>query len=201
MNTEQIRRIETMVGRALTTTEKERFGRIQNTLGMADNDALWDVLAALEYQRVYYEELPQRISQGATEVFNELSHAAEKEISRAQSRLAESVVDQAKKLSLKTHVHTWLLWGVLALVLVLLYGSLLLWAGYCIGSGQTQPPIWLLRMPVGIVVGVLCFCCGIFSGVLAARDFAEGNARWRKHMLTALVFLLPGGWALSLAVY
>lgn len=200
MNAEQIRRIESMLDRTLSAAEKERLGRIQNALGMADNDALWDVLAAMEYQRTFYEGLPQKISQAVAEIFKGLSHAADNEIALAQSRLAESVVEQAKKLSVKTHVHTWLMWGALTVVLLLLYGSLLLWAGYCIGSGQTQPPALLLRMPVGIIVGTLCIGGGIFSGVLAARDFAEDHARWRRRMLTALAFLLPGGWVLSLAL-
>lgn len=119
----------------------------------------------------------------------------------AQSRLAESVVEQAKKLSLKTHVHTWLLWGALALFLLLLYGALLLWAGYAIGTGQTQPPALLLKVPVGILIGALCICGGIFSGVLAARAFSEGDAKWRKLLLAAIGCLLPGGWVFSVTLF
>jgi hypothetical protein len=41
-------------------------------------------------------------------------------------------------------------------------------------------------MPVGVLAGALCFCSGIFFGLLAAKDFSEGNAAWRKHLLWRL---------------
>lgn len=201
MDAEKFARIERLLDRELSDEERVRLRRIQDTLGIKNNDGMWDVIIALEYQRNYYDKLPKKISLAAAEIFNELSEAAEKEVAKAQGRLAESVVEQAEKLSLKTHVRTWLLWGSLALVLLLLYGALLLWAGYNIGSGQTQPPAMLLKMPVGIVIGVLCFASGIFLGVLAAKDFAEDNAAWRKHLFAALGCLLPGGWIISFALF
>lgn len=201
MNTQKIAQLESLLGRPLSVEEKERLRRIKDTLHISDNDALWDILTAMEYQRKYYEELPEKITLAATEIFQELSIAAEKEVALAQSRLAESVVEQAEKLSLKTRIGSWFAWGGLALFLLLLYGALLLWAGYCIGSGQTQPPALLLKMPVGIIIGALCFCCSVFCGFLAARDFAAGKAVWRKNALAALGCLLPGGWVFSLVVF
>lgn len=201
MDANKLDRLGQLLERELSDEEKERLRRIQDVLGIESNDGLWDVIIAMEYQRNYYDELPKKISGAATEIFQKLSLAAENEVALAQSRLAESVVEQAKKLSLKTHVHTWLLWGIFVLILLLFYGSLLLWAGYAIGSGQTHPPALLLHMPVGIIIGALCFCCGIFSGALAARNFAEGDARWRQGMLTACGFLLPGGGIVGLALF
>lgn len=200
MDEKKIDRLERLLERELSAEERERLRRIQDTLGIKDNDGIWDILVAMEYQRKYYDELPGKISQAAAEIFKELSHAAKNEVALAQSRLAESVVKQAEKLSLKTHVHTWLVLGMFALISLLLYGSLLLWAGYSIGSGQTQPPAWLLKMPVGIIVSALCFGCGIFFGALAARSFAESNAVWRKFLFAALGCMVPGGWVLNLAV-
>lgn len=201
MDAEKLDRLERLLERELSVEERERLRRVQDAFGISDNDALWELITAMEYQRKYYEELPEKISQAATEIFNGLSQAAEKEVALAQGKLAESVVKQAKSLSLKTHVRTWLLWGIFALVLQLLYGSLLLWAGYSIGTGQTQPPALLLKMPVGVVVGMLCFYFGIFYGVLAARNFAEGNVAWRKFLFAALCCMLPGGGIFSLTVF
>jgi hypothetical protein len=69
------------------------------------------------------------------------------------------------------------------------------------GSGETLPPALSLKMPVGIIVGALCFGGGIFAGIFAAKDFAEGNVKWRKRMAVALCRLLPGGWILSLTLF
>ena len=201
MNAQKTAQLESLLGRPLSVEEKERLRRIKDTLHIADNDAMWDILTAMEYQRKYYEELPEKITLAATEIFKELSVAAEKEVALAQSRLAESVVEQAKKLSLKSHIRSWLAWGGLALFLLLLYGALSLWAGYCIGSGQTQPPALLLRMPVGILLGALCVAGGLFAGIMAAKEFANGHAGWKKMGLTALFFLLPGGVIFGLTVF
>jgi len=201
MDTQKTAHFERLLGRELAAEEKNRLRRIKDTLQIADNDALWDIIIALEYQRKYYDELPEKISSAAAEIFNGLSQAAEKEAVIAQSRLAESVVEQAKKMSLKMHVQSWLLWGIFALLLLMLYGSLLLWAGYSIGSGQTQPPVMLLRMPVGVLIGALCFGCGILGGVFAAKDFSESKGRWRKHLLLAAGCLLSGGWVLSVTIF
>ncbi|WP_291447886.1 hypothetical protein [Desulfovibrio sp.] len=201
METQKIAHFETLLGRELTVEEKDRLRRIKDTLQIADNDALWDVIIALEYQRKYYDELPEKISSAAAEILNGLSQAAEKEIALAQGRLAESVVEQAKKMSLKMHVQSWIQWGVFALLLLMLYGSLLLWAGYSIGSGQTHHPAMLLRMPVGVLIGALCFGCGIWGSILAAKDFSEGKVVWRKRLLMAFCCLLPGAWMFSLALF
>lgn len=123
--------------------------------------------------------------------------ATEKEVALAQGRLAESVVEQAKKLAIRLDYTTWLVLGLLMLAVLLLYSALLLWAGYCLGSGQTQPPALLLRMPVGVIAGALCAACGMFLGARAAKDYAEEHKQWRRRILAALGCLLPGGWILS----
>lgn len=205
MDAEHVARLERLLGRGLSAEEKERLRRIKDTLQIADNDALWDIITAMEYQREYYDELPKKIAGAAMEIFDGLSRATEKEVALAQGRLVESVAknvtDQAEKLSMKSHLHTMLLWGALTFFLLLLYGSLLMWAGYGIGSRQTQPPALLLIMPVGVVAGALCFCCGIFFGILAAKKFSEGEAAWRKLLAVALGCFLPGGWILAATMF
>ena len=201
MESQKITQLERLLDRDLSDEEKERLRRIQDTLRIRDNDALWDIIAAMEYQKKYYDELPEKISQTTAAMFKDLSLAAEKEVALAQSRLAEGVVEQAKKLALQTHLQTWLAWGSLAIILVLLYGGLLLWSGFCIGSGQTQPPAMLLKMPLGIILGPLWFCSGTFYGVLAAKAFSEADIRWRNYFLKALACLLPGAALLSFTIF
>lgn len=187
MEKEIVVRLEKLLGHKLEAEEKERLQRIKDTLQISDNDALWDILVALEYQRTYYEVLPEKIRKITVDIFRELSQTAGQGI----------VMERTGKLHLKNYGSTLLIGGVVTLGFLLVYGSLLLWAGMCIGP--QLPP--LLRMPVGIIIGALCLCVGIVFGILAARDFSEGNVRWHKHIWTALGFLLPGTWALSYVMW
>lgn len=201
MDKEKITQLEKLLARELSVDEIERLRRIKDTLKISDNDALWDIIVALEYQRTFYDEMPGKISAAAADIFNQLASGAEKEISLAQGRLADSVVEHAKKLSTRIDIASWLILGMVTLVVLLVYGSLLLWAGYCIGTGQTHPPAFLLRMPVGIIIGGLFVAGGLFLGASAAKDYSEGLVGWQKRMLAALGCLLPGGVIFSLTVY
>jgi hypothetical protein len=200
MNAERIARLEKLLNRELSAEEKERLRRIQDTLQISGEDALWDVLAAMEYQRTYYEELPQKIATVSTDILREISAAAEAEARRAQGRLAESVAEQARKLSLRVNMETLLPMGLAALASLLAYGSLMLWAGFHIGSGQGHDPAWILRMPSGILMGGLLLGGGLFLGIHAAKDFAEIGKHWRKTMCMALGLLVSGGAMMSLAI-
>ena len=93
MNKEKIGHIEKLLGRELSEEEQERLARIQDILGIADNDALWDILIALEYQRAFYETLPKKISGASGAILAQLSAAADKEIAHAQSRCRNQCLD------------------------------------------------------------------------------------------------------------
>lgn len=185
-------KIEKILGRELEQPEKERFQRIKEILQIADNDALWDVLIAMEYQRTYYEALPEKISNTTSKIFDDLGQAAEKEVAIAQSKLADSVVEQANRLSKSVHLKTWLVWGLAMLAILLMYGSLTMWAGYCIGAGKSQPPIYLLKMPVGVLAGMASLFAGSYLGVLAGKSYSEGKLNLRREVLPATGCLLLG---------
>ena len=200
MKADAIKRLEKLLDRKLPDAEKERLRTIGRVLGIGDNDSLWAIVTALEYQRVYYEELPQKIAAASTEILQRLSGAAEAEARLAQGRLAESVTELARKLSVRINMETLLPLAVLALLSLLAFGSLLLWAGYCLGSGQTQDAPLILRMPSGLLMGALCLAGGLFLGVHAAKEYAEGGSVWRKKMLAALAMLFAGGAAISMTL-
>jgi hypothetical protein len=197
MNAERITRLEKLLNRKLSAEEKERLRRIQDTLQISDEDALWDVLTALEYQKAFYEELPQKIATASTDILRGISAAAEAEARLAQGRLAESVAEVAQKLVVRINMVTLLPMGLAALVSLLAYGSLMLWAGFQIGSGQGHDPAWILRMPSGVLMGGLLLGGGLFLGVHAAKEFADGGGKWKKRMLVALAMLIPGAILLS----
>ena len=192
MNTEHIKRLEKLTGRKLSGDEVARLGRIQSVLNLTDNDALWDVLAALEYQRTFYEALPAKVAAASTEILQGISDAAKAETQRAQSLLTKSVVEQAQKLSVELNYATLLPMGIAALVCVLAFGSLTMWAGYCLGSKRIQDMALMLRMPSGFLMAGLCLAGGLFLGVCAARQNIEEEKGWWKIGVAALMMFSVG---------
>jgi hypothetical protein len=75
-----------------------------------------------------------------------------------------------------------------------------LWSGFRLGSGQAHSPALILRMPAGIIMGGLGLAGGIFLGIQAGREFAEGGKGRQKQMLIALAMLIIGGVLFSLGV-
>jgi len=55
--------MEHLRGRELTDEEARRLLHMQNLLGIADNDALWVVMVALEHYQQLYEAMPLRIEE------------------------------------------------------------------------------------------------------------------------------------------
>ena len=200
MNAERITRLEKLLNRELSAEEKERLRRIQDTLQISAEDSLWDILAAMEYQRAYYEELPAKIAAASTDILQGFSEAADREAARARRHLAESVAELAQKLAARINMATLLPMGLAALVSLLAYGSLMLWAGFRIGSGRAHDPAWIPRMPSGLLMGGLLLGGGLFLGLHAAKEFADGGGEWKKRMLAALAMLIAGATLAGLGV-
>ena len=62
MSMDAIINLEEALGRKFTEQESARLREIGRQLHLRDDDALWSLLAALEYQRIFYEALPDRIA-------------------------------------------------------------------------------------------------------------------------------------------
>jgi hypothetical protein len=189
MNAERIGRLEKLLDRKLSEEEISRLRRIKDVLEISDHDGLWDVLTAMEYQRVYYDELPAKIAAVSTEILKKIGTAHGSGASPSRFPTVS-----------RSDATAFLPLAFSFLAALLFYGSLMLWAGFRIGSGRAHPPELMLRMPSGLIIGGLCLAVGIFLGVKAAKDFAEGGKGWRKSMLAALTLLLPGGIIVSLAL-
>ena len=68
----------------------------------------------------------------------------------------------------------------------------MLWAGFCIGSGQSLPPAALLNMPSGILIGGLSFVAGIYLFVITARLFIDEDDAWKKSSAVMFLFMIVG---------
>ena len=192
MSADAITRIEQTRGRKFTVAEAARLREIGSSLSLRDDDAVWSILAALEYQRTCYEALPEKIAGASKDVLQGITLAAEKETAAAQAKLTKSVVEQAQKLSVELNYATLLPMGIAALVCVLAFGSLTMWAGYCLGSKRIQDMALMLRMPSGFLMAGLCLAGGLFLGVCAARQNIEEEKGWWKIGVAALMMFSVG---------
>ena len=192
MSADAIARIEQVSGHKLSEAEAARLRELGSSLNLRDDDAVWNILAALEYQRTFYEALPKQIARASKEVLQGITLAAEKETAAAQAKLTKSVVEQAQKLSVQINYATLLPLALSALICVLAFGSLTMWAGYCLGSKRIQDLALILRMPSGFLMAGLCLAGGLFLGVYAIRQNAEEEEGWWKIGVAALMMFSVG---------
>ena len=179
-------------GRELSEAEAARLREIGNSLNLREDDALWPLLAAMEYQRVYYEALPDKIAGASRAIMDGMAAAAEKETATAQARLTDSVVEEARNLASKIQYGKLVPMWLLALICLLAYGSLMLWAGFRIDTGRNIPLVAILHMPSGWLISGLCLAAGLFCGVLSAKSFVEEKKGIWKQGISALLLIFTG---------
>ena len=121
-----------------------------------------------------------------------MAAATEKETAAAQAKLTDSVVKEAQNLASKIQYGKLVPMWLLALICLLAYGSLMLWAGFRIDTGRNMPLVAVLHMPSGWLISGLCLAAGVFCGGVAAWEFAEAETGWWKKGITAFGFMTGG---------
>ena len=187
-------------GRKLSEAETARLRETGNKLNLREDDALWPLLAAMEYQRIYYEALPEKIAAASRAIMDGMAAAAEKETAAAQARLTASVVKEARNLASKIQYGRLVPMWLLALICLLAYGSLMLWAGFRIDTGRDMPLAAILHMPSGWLISGLCLAGGVFCWALTAKGFAEARRGWWKNGGIAILFVMLGTLLFSLSL-
>ena len=185
-------------GREATKEEILLLQRIRDGLKLREDDALWDILIALQLQKFYYDELPGKIGNTISDSLKKLEKAAEIEVQKAQGTLAESVVEQAQKLAGTSSLTTLLFSVAAVLFCAILACSISMWAGYAIGLGKPVSPDLLLRVPAGLVLAAVSLGSGIFLLLQGAHEFAASRAKtFRKKAAVGLGAVLVGALILS----
>ena len=173
-------------GRELSEAEAARLLEAGSRLNLREDDALWPLLAAMEYQRIYYEALPEKIAEASRAIMEGMAAAA------AQARLTDSVVQEAQSLASKIQYGKLVPMWLLALICLLAYGSLMLWAGFRIGTDRDMPLAAIPYMPSGWLISGLCLATGVFYAAMTILSLAEGKiSEWSKGVI-ALFFLIVG---------
>ena len=179
-------------GRKLSEAETARRRETGNKLNLREDDALWRLLAAMEYQRIYYEALPEKIAAASRAIMDGMAAAAEKETAAAQARLTASVVKEARNLASKIQYGRLVPMWLLALICLLAYGSLMLWAGFRIDTGRNMPLAAVLHMPSGWLISGLCLITGGFFFVLSGKIFLADGGGWWKTGVLAMGLIMAG---------
>ena len=180
-------------GRELSEAEAARLREAGSRLNLREDDALWPLLAALEYQRIYYEALPKKIVAASKTIMDGMAAAAERETAAAQARLTDSVVKEARYLASKIQYAKLVPMCLFALICLLAYGSLMLWAGFRIDTGRDIPLALLLHMPSGWLISGLCLTASLFEIVMGISLILdeEKKSGWIK-MASGLFFFIVG---------
>lgn len=187
-------------GRELTETEMERLREISSRLNLRSDDALWPLLAAMEYQRVYYETLPEKIANTSREVIDNITTAAEKATAASQAKLTESVVEEARYLARSTNYAQIVTMIFIGAVGVLLYGSLMFWAGHQIGAKVTMPLPEFMCMPSGWLISGCSAMGGLFCLYQTLKKVYVEETGWWKYAIVAFLLLFIAVQALKMAL-
>ena len=142
---------------------------------VSDDDAVWMLFLAMEYQKSFYETLPRKISDTTSELLKRVRETADREAANAQNRLIQSVIDQTEKLTARVHIVPLMPIYLLIILCLMAFGSLTYWAGLCAGLGKPLPLEEVLNIPAGILIFGLAttsalFYFGLFLWKLARDD-------------------------------
>ena len=179
-------------GRKLSEAETARLREIGDKLDLREDDALWPLLAALEYQRVYYEALPGKIAGASKAIINDISTAAEKEAAAAQARLTDCVVREAQNLASKIQIGKVLPLAIAALICLFGCIALSMWAGFQLGARSIRPLYQVLLIPWFHIVCVGCSTTGAISFLYTMKR-ADLESEDRKLYITVSILLFIVG--------
>ncbi len=80
---------ERLVGHQATPRDRARLHRVRDSLGLHPNDALWEVLIALQYYYSLYERFPAMIRGAARELLIECKNESDQNIAQAKQQVQQ----------------------------------------------------------------------------------------------------------------
>ncbi len=75
---------ERLIGHQATPQDRTRLHQVRDSLGLHPNDALWEVLIALQYYYSLYERFPAMIRGAARELLTECKNESDRHIAHAK---------------------------------------------------------------------------------------------------------------------
>ena len=164
-----IKHLERMRGSKVTREEYHRLTMMQQALNLQDDDAVWMLFLAMEYQKAYYEQLPKKISETTSELLKRVRETADREAANAQNRLIQSVIEQTEKLTARVHIMPLMPIYLRISLCLMSFGSVTYWAGLCSGLGNVY------YVPAGMVltgfgITTVIFCVGVWIWKMCSKS-------------------------------
>ena len=170
-----IKHLERMRGSKVTREEYHRLTMMQQALNLKDDDAVWMLFLAMEYQKSFYGTLPRKISDTTSELLKRVRETADHEAANAQNRLIQSVIEQTEKLTVRVHIMPPMPICLLIILCLMAFGSLTYWAGPCAGLGKPLPLENAYYVPASVVLIVfgittVIFCVGVWIWKICSKS-------------------------------
>ncbi len=133
---------EKLLGRQPSDLDRQRLYQVKEALGLANNDALWLVLIALQHYESLYGEIPDRISEAAETTLGEFRDAAAASAAQSaeavKAELTRSIAATARSVARDVAGKEKLQWLAGAAIICSLVLSTTGWGGYAMGQRQGE---------------------------------------------------------------
>lgn len=173
----------------LTPEQEERVREVALRLQIREDDAVWQLLEAMEYQRIFYEKLPKHIEDTSGKLLKNLKDAADAQVAKSKSELTESVVREARYLASKIQWAEVLPVLIVGIISMFAYTALSMWAGFQLGAGEIRPIRDVLLIPWTPLVCLGIGLCGMFYLLPSLKKLCdqEEYAGWHCLAATAII--------------
>lgn len=176
----------------LTPEQEARVREVAVRLQIREDDAVWQLLEAMEYQRIFYEKLPRSIEATSDKLLKNIKESAEAQVAKSKAELTKEVVEQARTMSLKMTWSKLLPYSLCGIIALLIFGVFMVWLGYCVGIGKVFPLIRLFYMPAGALITGACLMLAGSLASIAANKKTNKENYWLQAVMALLTAIIAG---------
>jgi hypothetical protein len=168
-----IDKYQSLLGRPLSDSEKESLSQIAKTLDIRKNDALWQIIIALQYHLTLYKEIPKSIQ--------DILDTHLKQINSVSSLGNIRPYNNTKYTDIFIII-------TLCLTVMAVFGSFCFFLGT---QYKLSTKFRILDIPAGYIVSALCIFAGIAMILSATFTIASGRKGKNAsiHLIAGLCFV------------
>ena len=131
----------------LSPEQEARVREVALRLPNREDDAVWQLMEAMEYQRIFYEKQPKRIEDTMGNLLKSVKDTAEAQVAQSKAELTKEVIEQARTLAVKLSWSKLLPFILSGIITILIFGAMMLFGQAIAWSWENQ---WHLKS---------CFIC------------------------------------------
>ncbi len=174
----------------LTPEQEARVREVAVRLQIREDDAVWQLLEAMEYQRIFYEKLPKHIEDTSGKLLKNIKETAEAEVAKSKTELTKSVVQEARYLASKIQWSEVLPLLIVGIISMFAYTALSMWAGFQLGAGEIRPIRDVLLIPWTPLACLGIGLCGMFYLLPSLKKLCDQEEYAGWHCLAATVIII-----------